>query len=208
VLAAICTAKLCRARGSRTGALQTDGSVAAGAPEVTGKLIDLGDVSAGTSGTFSVTYGYQGTALAGALAAFALTGCSGGTGAATPASPAGRHTGPNPSVSPPPSFAGVQHALPSDAALANDPDLYKDATLTACSATAKGWQGVGTLKNTADHAITATVVVLFTDAQARDVDSATTKVEVAPGATARWTAARAFDAPKGTRCVLRAVRPA
>jgi hypothetical protein len=148
------------------------------------------------------------TALAAVAAALALTGCSGSGAGTAPPTPVVRQTGPDPSLRPPPSFAGVQHVLPSGTALTNDPDLYKDATLTACSATSKGWRGAGTLRNTGDHAITATVVVLFTDAQARDIDSASSKVQVAAGATARWTAARAFDAPQGTRCVLRAVRPA
>lgn len=149
------------------------------------------------------------TALTAVVAVLTLTGCtgSGDHGGTAPTTAAAKQTGPDPSLSPPPSFAGVQHALPSGTALANVPDLYKVTALTACSATPHGWKGVGTLENTGDQAITATVVVLFTDAQARDVDSATAKVQVAAGATARWTAARTFDAPAGTRCVLRAVRP-
>jgi hypothetical protein len=148
-----------------------------------------------------------------AAAVIALTGCTGKGAAPAPtalntATGATDRVGPDPKISPPPPFAGVQHALPSGPALANDPSLYKEAALTGCSATARGWKGTGTLENPGRHASTARITVLFTDAQARDVASATATVKVAAGRTARWTAARRFDAPEGTRCVLRAVRSA
>jgi hypothetical protein len=150
------------------------------------------------------------TALVAVVGTLALAGCTGSGGHAAPTrtgpTAARTQVGPDPHASPPPSFTGTRHALPSGPALANEPDLYKEAALTRCSATPTGWAGAGTFRNTTDHAITVAVVVLFTDAQARDIDSATATVDVAAGETGEWTASRDFDAPEGTRCVLRAVR--
>jgi len=107
-----------------------------------------------------------------------------------------------------PSFAGVQHELPSGSALDNTPALYEQVALTGCDATPDGWRAEGTAENTGAEALTYAVLVLFTDAQARSVDSATTEVTVAPGETGAWRAERDFQAPAGTLCVVRAVTQA
>ncbi len=130
--------------------------------------------------------------------ALALTGCTGAVHPPATPSPAA-------TLAPPPKFSGIQHPLPTGTATANDPGLYENAVLTGCSAAAGGWRGTGTLKNPGTTKLTATVLVLFTDAQARVVDSATAKIAVAPGVTATWKATRKFTASSGTRCVLRAV---
>jgi hypothetical protein len=111
------------------------------------------------------------------------------------------------SATPPPTFSGTQHPLPSGKALTNEPDLYKIVSLTGCSAQPHGWRATGTADNKGRASLKLTIVVLFTDAQARDIDSATTTVHAAPGKNSPWTAARTFRAPAGTRCVIRAVQP-
>jgi hypothetical protein len=111
-------------------------------------------------------------------------------------------------ATPPPSFAGTAHRLPSGTALANDPDLYKTVALTSCTRTADGWAGHGTATNPTGTAIDYAIVVLFTDAQARDIDSASVSITVPARHQGTWTATRAFAAPTGTRCVVRAVHPA
>lgn len=107
---------------------------------------------------------------------------------------------------PPPPFTGVRHRLPAGAALDSDPDLYGRVALTGCAATARGWRAVGTAHNPGGLSQTLQVVVLFTDAHARAVDSATTTVPVPAGSTRTWTAERRFETTPGTRCVVRAVR--
>ncbi|WP_181410718.1 hypothetical protein [Nocardioides humi] len=109
---------------------------------------------------------------------------------------------------PPEEFAGVQHRLPKGAALRNVPALYEQVALTGCAAKADGWRAEGTADNADPEALTFAVVVFFTDPQARIVDSATTTVAVAPGGSGTWTAEREFEAPAGTRCVVRAVHQA
>lgn len=106
----------------------------------------------------------------------------------------------------PPEFAGVQHRLPRGKALENDPVLYEQVALTGCEATADGWRAVGSATNPGPDPIGFTVLVLFTDAHARVVDSASTTVDVPVGATKNWTATRAFETTPGTSCVVRAVR--
>jgi hypothetical protein len=133
-------------------------------------------------------------ALALALAA-ALAAC---TGTAQPV--------PTASSTRPPAFTGVRHPIPTGSALANDPELYGRVVLTDCAATSDGWKATGTMKNPGAAKTTASILVIFTDAQARMIDSATTTVEVKAGAKASWAAARKFSAPAGTRCVVRAVR--
>lgn len=107
-----------------------------------------------------------------------------------------------------PSFAGVQHELPSGAALDNAPDLYEHVALTGCEATDDGWRALGTAENTSEAELTFSVLVVFTDAQARIVDSASAQVTVAPSDAGEWTAERTFEAPAGTSCVVRAVNQA
>lgn len=106
-----------------------------------------------------------------------------------------------------PAFAGVHHRLPTGHALHNDPALYEQVTLTRCAATASGWRATGSATNPgADH-LDVAVLVFFTDAQARVVDSASTTVSVPAGSTSTWTAEREFDTSPGTTCAIRAVAP-
>ncbi|WP_436697872.1 hypothetical protein [Nocardioides sp. BYT-33-1] len=104
-----------------------------------------------------------------------------------------------------PAFTGTQHAIPTGAALDNVPDLYELVAQTGCEATADGWRAEGTAANPGTAEQGFTVLVFFTDPQARIVDSASATVTVAPGETGTWTAERAFAAPAGTSCVVRAV---
>ena len=144
-----------------------------------------------------------GRLAAGALALVLATALAACTRSGDPVPTPG--TGP---ATPPPTFSGVRHPLPTGSALANDPELYGRAELTGCAAVSGGWKASGTLKNPGAAEVAAVIVVLFTDAQARAVDSATAEVRVSAGRTGTWSATRAFRAPEGTRCVLRAVRPA
>ncbi|MDQ6523246.1 hypothetical protein RB608_06525 [Nocardioides sp. LHD-245] len=104
-----------------------------------------------------------------------------------------------------PTFVGVQHKLPAGKALKNVPDLYEQVALTGCEATDGGWAATGTAGNESGEDLRLTVLVLFTDAQARIVDSAATTVAVPAGGNETWTAERAFAAPVGTQCLVRAV---
>ncbi|WP_157537128.1 hypothetical protein [Nocardioides sp. Root190] len=106
---------------------------------------------------------------------------------------------------PAPEFSGVQHRIPSGTALRNDPELYQHVALTGCDPTADGWRAVGTAHNPGSGELTFDVLVFFTDAQARIVDSATTTVTVSAGSTTTWTARRRFETTPGTACVVRAV---
>jgi hypothetical protein len=115
---------------------------------------------------------------------------------------------PTASATPPPTFAGVEHKLPKGKALRNDPDLYKTVALTGCERSADGWRATGTIaKDTgrAGKAAAVSILVFFTDAQARAIDSARTTVEPSPEGPTPWTAGRAFDTPSHVRCVVRAV---
>lgn len=151
--------------------------------------------------------------IIGALAlviAAGVTACTSGGGPSHPTSlpSTARTHGPDTAATPPPKFSGIRHPLPSGAALKNDPNLYKTIRLTDCGATGAGWKAVGTAHNPTRQAIEYRIVVVFTDAQARAIDSADTTLTVPVGRTREWTGARKFKAPDGTRCVVRAVRRA
>lgn len=104
-----------------------------------------------------------------------------------------------------PAFSGVQHRLPSGKALRNSPALYEQVDLTGCEGFALGWRATGTARNAGTDTQVFRVLVLFTDAQARAVDSASTTVTVPAGSTRTWIAARQFETTPGTSCVVRAV---
>ncbi|WP_457256059.1 hypothetical protein [Pedococcus sp. P5_B7] len=81
-------------------------------------------------------------------------------------------------------------------------------TLGSCREVKGGWQAQGAVTNDTSRDLDYSVLVFFTDAQARTVDFARTKV-VAPAATSRkWTATKKFAAPAAAKCVVRAVQPA
>ncbi len=151
---------------------------------------------------------------------FVSSGCSGSESAAqeaapTPSAVVDASAEPAEQTAPPvlgrsprkkaPGFVGVQHAIPMGAALTNVPRLYEQVTLTGCGATADGWQATGTAANESSTEQTLRVLVLFTDAQARTVDSASTTVTVPVDSSETWTAEQKFSAPEGTRCLVRSV---
>ncbi|GAA5108486.1 hypothetical protein GCM10023339_07570 [Alloalcanivorax gelatiniphagus] len=111
-------------------------------------------------------------------------------------------------VEPPPEFGGVGHKLPAGKDLENDADLYQTVALTDCASSSAGVEATGTVENNTVDEVDYTIVVIFTDPQARMVDSATARISVEPGAEATWRAGRTFEAPKGVECVVRAVRGA
>jgi len=130
-----------------------------------------------------------------------LVACSSAGGVSDPALSSPRAT-----ATAPPTFTGVQHPIPTGEALKNEPKEFEQIRLTGCSATASGWKSAGTAHNATNTKIEYRVVVLFTDAQARAIDSASVNVVVPAGQTRTWTASRTFSAPEGTRCVVRSVR--
>lgn len=135
-----------------------------------------------------------------ALSAAACASSEDGSGAPPPAS--SKAAGATPS--PPPEFVGVGHPLPTGKALRNDPALYETVTLAECSKSDGGWQATGTAENTTSRRVAYSVLVFFTDAEARTVASARAVVTAPPGGTATWRAARRFEA-EGVQCLVRSV---
>ena len=141
------------------------------------------------------------------LALFALTTGLGATACSPDPTPTQSKAAPaSPTV--PPRFTGVQHPLPHGTALKNDPELYRLVSMVSCAATDGGWRAAGVVHNSDKHPRKLEIVVIFTDAQARAVDSATTQVSVSADDEADWSATRTFHAPPRTQCVVRAVRSA
>jgi len=136
-----------------------------------------------------------------AAVALGATAC---TGPSPKPTDAGDQTGAARTATPPPPFTGVRHALPDGDALANDPELYKNVALEKCERTSKGWTAKGTVANPGSAAASYSILVFFTDPQARALDSARTTVTVPAGASHDWTAKRDFSAD-GVKCVVRAV---
>ncbi|WP_158277225.1 hypothetical protein [Serinibacter arcticus] len=99
--------------------------------------------------------------------------------------------------------AEVQNELPTD--LPDDPALRTSVLLTGCGEAEGGWQGTGTAANPGGEDLGYQIIVFFTDAYSRAVDSSTITVEVPAGETVEWSAAKEFAPPEGTQCVLRAV---
>lgn len=155
---------------------------------------------------------FAGVALLGAV----MVGCTGtpdaapGTTAESSASSAvessavesSAGTSERPSALPP---VSPQHPIPAADELTDDPSLRTSILLTGCEAAENGWQGRGTAANSGEAEATFRVVVFFTDAYSRVVDSSTVDVVVPGGGSAEWTAAQEFTAPEGVQCVLRAV---
>jgi hypothetical protein len=118
--------------------------------------------------------------------------------------PSSTQSTPGPEISSPP-FVGVQGPIPDAADINGDPDLRNHVMMTGCTQTPNGWQATGTAKDVSSGPLTYKIVVIFTDAQARAITSATTTVPVAAGATGTWTAGTDFGAPAGVQCVLAGV---
>ncbi|WP_157487569.1 hypothetical protein [Leifsonia sp. Root112D2] len=140
--------------------------------------------------------------------AAALAACTSGEGGTQHTETPPAAAGSSKTVNPPPTFSGVQHPLPTGSALKNVPERYQEVRLTGCAASVGGWKSAGTAHNATSKSFDYRIVVLFTDAQARTVDSAATTVTVPAGSTRDWEASSEFTPPKGTRCVVRAVRAA
>lgn len=141
----------------------------------------------------------------------AVTACSGGDDPSDQVNRPGARsasTSGAADLTPPPELRRGRHPLPEGKALTNDPELYDDVALTGCRRTPQGWRAGGTVENTGAEPREYSIVVFFTDAQARAVDSATATVAVRPGDDRRWTAQRRFDGPDDVRCLVRAVHPA
>lgn len=151
-----------------------------------------------------------------AAVALGATACSsGGAGDTTTPDPS---TSPSASASaaasaapltPPPTFTGVEHKLPEGKRLRNDPDLYETVALEACTKVeGGGWRAEGSATNATDEDLDYSILVFFTDAQARIVDFARAEVEATAGGTAQWTATKTFRTPGKVNCVVRAVTAA
>lgn len=106
---------------------------------------------------------------------------------------------------PPPRFTGKQHKLPRGDALRNDPDLYDEVALTACTKSAGRWHATGSASNPRGRRSGYRVLVYFTDPQARTLDWARARVTVAAGSSGTWRVARRLEADVQVRCVVRAV---
>lgn len=100
---------------------------------------------------------------------------------------------------------GVTAATSVPTAVANDPGVRKDVTLTKCAATKAGWSAAGTAQNKKKGAKTFKITVFFTSPAATVLHTDSTTVTVKPGAKSDWTIYGQFTAPKGTLCVLRGV---
>jgi len=77
--------------------------------------------------------------------------------------------------------------------------------MVKCQSTPGGWEAGGTATNPGQTTATYLVTVYFTDIEATVVGYAQTRVKVAPGQTAQWSASSQFKAPAKTRCVLTGV---
>jgi hypothetical protein len=139
--------------------------------------------------------------IAGAIAIPLLTGATGHASSQPTLVPGHSST---PAVSVPP-FVGVQGDIPSATGINGDPKLRDDVAMTGCQQTSTGWQASGSAKDSTQSARSLSLVVIFTDAQARAITSAKTTVATTPGATEQWSVSATFRAPAGTKCVLAGV---
>jgi hypothetical protein len=81
----------------------------------------------------------------------------------------------------------------------------RNATLASCHSADGGWQADGTVKHAGGSAASYKITVFFTTSSATVIGYGDTVIQVAAGQTKPWTVRGTFDAPKGTRCVLRGV---
>jgi hypothetical protein len=130
-----------------------------------------------------------GLVVAATVSALTLSGCSSAPKATTTSSP--------------PSSAMGSPSLPKT--VPDVPRLRRNIRMVKCQAIPRGWEAGGTATNPGHATATYLVTVYFTDTQATVIGYAQTRVEVAPGQTAPWTASSRFAAPTKTRCVLTGV---
>jgi hypothetical protein len=81
----------------------------------------------------------------------------------------------------------------------------RNATLASCHSSDGGWQANGTVKHVGGSPASYKITVFFTTSSATVIGYGDTVIQVAGGQTKPWTVRGKFDAPKGTRCVLRGV---
>jgi hypothetical protein len=81
----------------------------------------------------------------------------------------------------------------------------RNATLASCHSADGGWQADGTVKHAGGSPASYKITVFFTTSSATVIGYGDTVIQVAAGQTKPWTVRGTFDAPKGTRCVLRGV---
>jgi hypothetical protein len=81
----------------------------------------------------------------------------------------------------------------------------RNATLASCHSADGGWQADGTVKHAGGSAASYKITVFFTTSSATVIGYGDTVIQVAAGQTKPWTVRGTFNAPKGTRCVLRGV---
>ena len=81
----------------------------------------------------------------------------------------------------------------------------RNATLASCHSADGGWQADGTVKHAGGSPASYKITVFFTTSSATVIGYGDTVIQVAAGQTKPWTVRGTFDAPRGTRCVLRGV---
>jgi hypothetical protein len=135
---------------------------------------------------------------AGALALALVAGL-----AACSVAPHGTHTTAAAGPTSPPPYAGAVSPTPQPQP-STDPALFGGTRLGRCDAVGAGVRAKGTLRVPGAKAVTASILVQFTDQQARVIGASVVEVKAKPGASTPWTASLS-KAPNGTRCVVRAV---
>ena len=144
-----------------------------------------------------------------AVPAVLVAGCtssSSSTSAAKSSSGSTAPAGHSASATPTTKAAAIyQGKLPAAKAIGNTVAKRKAVTLAGCTAMPGGWKATGTARNTGAKTASYTITIFFTTSKATVQSYASTKVQVAPGASKAWSAAGKFPAAKGTLCVLRGV---
>ncbi|GAA4192220.1 hypothetical protein GCM10022252_33260 [Streptosporangium oxazolinicum] len=130
------------------------------------------------------------------LAAVLAAGCSSDVDPANNASVVSEKT---PAAAP---TSESVEANPLPTKMANDPGVRKNIAQTKCAAVPGGWGAEGTAKNPEKKPVTYKIVVYFTTPKATTLDYAQTLVEVPPGKTVTWSAAKQFAAKRQMLCPM------
>jgi hypothetical protein len=109
------------------------------------------------------------------------------------------------SAPPAPTAVPTYTQYPVPTTVANDADKHKQVALKGCSSTPDGAAAAGTVHNTGSKSASYDITVFFTSISATAVNYATATVTVKPGASADFTARRAFAPPDQVLCVLAGV---
>ena len=97
----------------------------------------------------------------------------------------------------------IARSVPAE--VPNSVAARRNATLDACHSANGGWQAGGSVKHVGTSAASYKITVFFTTSGATVIGYGDTVIRVAAGQTKPWTVRGTFDAPTGTRCVLRGV---